>query len=178
MKLLLLATFAGGCFWCMQSPFDHLPGVTKTTVGYMGGHTANPTYEEVCTGQSGHLEVIQVEYDPEIVSYNTLLDTYWHNIDPTHANGQFADLGPQYKPVIFVHSEAQKQVAEASKKALQASKKFKSPIVVGIEPASVFYPAEGYHQCYYKKQPLQYERYKKGSGRADFIEKNWKKGQK
>ena len=175
MKVLLLATFAGGCFWCMQPPFDNTPGITKTTVGYMGGHTHNPTYEQICTGETGHSEVIQIEYDPEKVSYDTLLNAYWRNIDPTNANGQFADRGSQYKPIIFVHSDVQKKAAQASKKALAASKKFKSPIVVTIEPASPFYTAEGYHQCYYQKQPVHYDRYKKGSGRADFIEQNWGK---
>lgn len=175
MKVLLLATFAGGCFWCMQPPFDHLPGISKTTVGYMGGHVANPTYEQVSTGETGNAEAIQVEYDPEKVSYETLLKAFWTNIDPTNGNGQFADNGPQYRPIIFYHNEAQKKAAEASKKALEASKKFKNPIAVKIEPASAFYAAEGYHQCFYQKQPAYYERYKKGSGRADFIEKNWGK---
>jgi len=178
MHLILLATFAGGCFWCMQPPFDHVPGIVKTTVGYMGGSVPNPTYDQICTGTTGHYEVIQVEYDSSKISYDKLLNVYWKNVDPTNSQGQFADLGPQYQPVIFVHNEAQKKAAEASRKALADSHKFNRPIVVKIVSASTFYPAEGYHQCYYKKQPTQYERYKKGSGRADFIEKNWGKSTK
>jgi len=173
MHLVLLATFAGGCFWCMQPPFDHVPGVIKTTVGYMGGTVQNPTYEQICTGKTGHSEVIQIEYDSTKVTYDTLLNIYWKNIDPTNENGQFADVGSQYQPVIFVHSDTQKKAAEASKRALATSQKFKRPIVVKIRDAAPFYPAEGYHQCYYQKSPTQYERYKKGSGRADFIEKTW-----
>lgn len=173
MNLILLATFAGGCFWCMHPPYDHVPGVIKTTVGYMGGQVPSPSYEQICTGKTGHSEVVQIEYDPSKVTYETLLNIYWKNIDPTNDNGQFADLGPQYKPIIFVHDEGQRHAAEASKKALAATHKFKRPIVVKIEPATTFYPAEGYHQCYYKKETTHYERYKKGSGRADFIEKNW-----
>lgn len=173
MHLYLLATFAGGCFWCMQPPFDTVPGVIKTTVGYMGGTAETATYDQVSTGISGHSEVIQIEYDPKKVSYETLVTIYWKNVDPTDEHGQFADLGPQYSPIIFVHSDAQRKTAEASKRALENSKKFKSPIVVKIKNAGKFYPAEAYHQGYYKVQPSRYEGYKVGSGRAGFLKKNW-----
>ena len=175
MKVLLIATFAGGCFWCMQPPFDHIPGIVKTTVGYMGGYIANPTYEQVSEGNTGHAEAMQVEYDPSLVSYETLLEAYWKNIDPTVRNRQFADIGPQYRTVIFYHNETQHKAAIASKKQLEASKKFKAPVVTEIVPATTFYPAEGYHQCYYKKNPEHYNNYKVGSGRAKFMEKNWGK---
>ncbi|NDC82066.1 peptide-methionine (S)-S-oxide reductase [bacterium] len=157
----------------MQSPYDHIPGVVNTTVGYMGGSVIRPTYDQVSTGRTGHYEVIQVEYDPSRVSYNALLDVYWKNVDPTDQYGQFADLGPQYRPVIFYHSPEQRLAAAASKEALAASRKFEKPIVVTIKPAATFYPAEDYHQQYYRKQPIHYERYKVGSGRAGFIQKKW-----
>ena len=174
MKLLMLATFAGGCFWCMQPPFDHLPGIVKTTVGYTGGQIANPTYEQVCTGKTGHIEAIQVEYDPQKVSYEALLKVFWHNINPTTRDGQFADRGTQYRTVIYTHTPEQKKAAQASKAALEASGKFKEPIATTIEPAKTFYPAEEYHQCYYKRNPTHYEAYKEGSGRADYIRRTWK----
>ena len=174
MKLLMLATFAGGCFWCMQPPFDHLPGIVKTTVGYTGGQSANPTYEQVCTGKTGHIEAIQVEYDPQKVSYEALLKVFWHNINPTTRDGQFADRGTQYRTVIYTHTPEQKKAAEASKAALEASGKFKEPIATTIEPAKPFYPAEEYHQCYYKRNSTHYEAYKEGSGRADYIRRTWK----
>jgi len=157
----------------MQPPYDNVPGVIKTTVGYMGGHVENPTYDDICTGTTGHSEVVQIQYDPQKISYDTLVEIYWKNIDPTNADGQFADLGTQYRPIIFTHSSEQIAIAEKSKKALADSKKFKNPIVVKIQPATTFYPAEGYHQCYYQAQPARYEQYKKLSGRARFIEKNW-----
>lgn len=167
------ATFGGGCFWCMQSPYDHLDGVVSTTVGYMGGHVENPTYEQVSTGKTGHVEVIQVVYDPAKISYNDLLKAFWKNIDPTTVNGQFADMGSQYRTVIFYHSEKQRQSAQNSKEALAHSKKFTRPIATAIEAASTYYPAEAYHQQYYKKNPLHYNAYKKGSGREGYIQKTW-----
>ncbi|MDE2028464.1 MAG: peptide-methionine (S)-S-oxide reductase MsrA [Candidatus Omnitrophica bacterium] len=171
------ATFAGGCFWCMQPFFDHTKGVVKTTVGYTGGHVPNPTYEEVSNGQTGHAEAIQIEYDPKLVSYEKLLDLYWHNIDPTQANGQFVDEGTQYRTVIYYHNDEQKSIAEKSKAALAASGRFHGPIVTAIEPAATFYPAEGYHQKYYVKSPLQYHMYHDNSGREEFEEKVWGKSQ-
>lgn len=174
-KTPAVATFAGGCFWCMQPPFDNTPGVTATSVGYSGGAKQNPSYDEVSAGRTEHAEAIQVEYDPEKVSYETLLDVFWKNIDPTQENGQFADKGKQYRTAIFYHTEAQQQAAIASKKALEASQKFSEPIVVAIEPASSFYDAEDYHQKYYTKNPEHYKRYKIGSGRASFIERVWGK---
>jgi len=169
------ATFAGGCFWCMQPFFDNTKGVVKTTVGYTGGHAANPTYEEVSSGETGHAESIQVEFDPKIVSYAHLLDIYWHNIDPTQMNGQFVDEGTQYRTVIFYHSEEQKRIAEQSKKDLAASGRFDKPIVTAIEPASTFYPAENYHQKYYLKSTFQYNMYHDNSGRAEYEENTWGK---
>lgn len=156
----------------MQPPYDDVPGVIKTTVGYMGGTIPAPTYEQICTGTTGHSEVVQIQYDSAKITYDRLLTIYWKNIDPTNDNGQFADTGPHYKPIIFFHDDTQKKSAESSKKKLADSHKFKRPIVVTIKPATTFYPAESYHQCYYQKQPAHYQRYKKGSGRADFIEKN------
>ena len=167
------ATFAGGCFWCMQPFFDNTKGVVKTTVGYTGGHVANPSYEDVSSGETGHAESIEVVYDPKLVPYEKLLDLYWHNIDPTQLNGQFADEGTQYRTVIFYHSEEQKRIAEASKKALAASGRFDKPIVTAIEPAANFYPAEDYHQKYYKKSTMRYNMYHDNSGRLEFEEKTW-----
>jgi methionine-S-sulfoxide reductase len=174
-KNLETATFAGGCFWCMQPFFDNTKGVIKTTVGYTGGHVANPTYEDVSSGTTGHAESIEVVFDPKVVSYEKLLDLYWHNIDPTQLNGQFADEGTQYRTVIFYHSEEQKRIAEQSKKALAASGRFDKPIVTAIEPASTFYPAEDYHQKYYLKSTFQYNMYHNFSGRPQFEEKVWGK---
>ncbi|MDX8396156.1 MAG: peptide-methionine (S)-S-oxide reductase MsrA [Mariprofundaceae bacterium] len=169
-----LATFGGGCFWCMQPPFDHLQGVLKTSVGYTGGDVKNPTYAQVSAGGSGHVEVIRVEYDSSVVDYSTLLQTFWENIDPTQEDGQFADRGSQYRTVIFYHDLLQKEQAEKSKQALSESAKFASPIVVTIEPLREYYQAEDYHQQYYQKNEEHYQGYKRGSGRAGFIEKNWK----
>ena len=175
IKTMMLATFAGGCFWCLQPQFDAIPGVSKTTVGYTGGQMANPTYEQVCSGKTGHLEAIEIEYDPKKVSYKALVDTFWKLIDPTVENRQFADVGTQYQTAIFYHSETQHDVALASKQALQRSKKFgDKPIMVKILPSQPFYPAETYHQCYYKKNPVHYELYKEGSGRAEFIRSHYK----
>lgn len=167
------ATFAGGCFWCMQPFFDHTKGVVKTTVGYTGGHVANPTYEEVSSGTTGDVEAIQIKYDPKTVSYEKLLDLYWHNIDPTQADGQFVDEGTQYRTVIFYHNEEQKRIAEKSKQALAASGRFDKPIVTAITPATAFYPAEDYHQKYYLKSPFQYNMYHDNSGREEFEKKVW-----
>ena len=167
------ATFAGGCFWCMQPPYDKLKGVKSVTVGYTGGTKENPTYEDVCTGTTGHAEAVEIVYDPKQLTYAQLLDVFWKNIDPTTLNGQFADQGTQYRTAIFYHSEEQKRLAEASKEALQKSGKFEHPIVTEITSASRFYPAEDYHQKYYVKCPLRYNAYKIGSGRASFIKRLW-----
>jgi len=171
---LAVATFAGGCFWCMQPAFDALDGVNLTTVGYSGGHLLNPTYKDVTSGASGHSESIQVEYNPNIVNYVTLLNTFWQQIDPTQKDGQFADIGSHYEAVIFYHTDEQHQSALESKKKLGLSGKFSKPIVTAIKPSAPFYAAEDYHQKYYQKQRMHYQLYKKGSGRADFIEKNWR----
>jgi peptide methionine sulfoxide reductase msrA/msrB len=170
-----LATFAGGCFWCMVKPFDELPGIHQVVSGYTGGHVENPTYEQVCSGMTGHVEAVQITFDPEVFPYKKLLDIYWQQIDPTDAGGQFHDRGPSYRPVIFYHNEEQRKEAEASKQALEASGRFDRPIAVTIEPASAFYPAEEYHQHYYKKNPLRYKYYSEGSGRVAFINKYWKR---
>jgi methionine-S-sulfoxide reductase len=167
------ATFAGGCFWCMQPPFDALPGVISTVVGYSGGHVDHPTYEDVSTGHTGHLEAIEVVYDPAKVTYNQLLDVFWRQIDPTQADGQFVDRGSQYATAIFFHDDEQKKLAEASKKNLNDSKLFDKPIVTGVVPAKPFWPAEEYHQKYYVKKTFHYKLYKQGSGREAFIEKKW-----
>ena len=174
-KNLEKATFAGGCFWCMQPFFDNTKGVIKTTVGYTGGHVDNPNYEEVSSGSTGHAESIEVVFDPKVVSYEKLLDLYWHNIDPTQVNGQFVDEGTQYRTVIFYHSEEQKKIAEASKKALGLSGRFDKPIVTAIEPAATFYPAEEYHQKYYLKSTFQYKMYHDNSGRHQYEEGIWGK---
>ncbi len=167
------ATFAGGCFWCMEPPFEKTAGVIDVISGYTGGTKANPTYEEVSSGTTGHLEAVLVTYDPTKVTYETLLEIYWRNIDPTNPIGQFADQGEQYKPAIFYHNDTQKRLAEESKKRLEASGKFKKPIVVEIRKASEFYPAENYHQDFYKKNPEHYKRYRFGSGRERFLENTW-----
>lgn len=170
-----IATFAGGCFWCMQPPFDELPGVVSTTVGYTGGTKLHPTYEEVCGGQTGHAESIQVVFDPHRVSYERVLDVFWRNIDPTTPNRQFADVGTQYRTAIFYHSENQKRLAIASKERLERSGKFAQPIVTEITPADTFYPAEEYHQAYYKKNSIRYKLYRIGSGRDSYLRKIWGK---
>jgi peptide methionine sulfoxide reductase msrA/msrB len=169
------ATFAGGCFWCMESVFENIPGVIEVVSGYTGGHTENPTYEEVCSGKTGHFEAVQVTYDPEKVTYEELLEVFWKNIDPTDPGGQFVDRGPQYRTAIFYHSESQRIAAEHSKVALERSGRFEKPIVTEILPASTFYRAEEYHQDYYKKCPLRYELYRSHSGRDEFRKKYWQK---
>jgi len=168
-----LATFAGGCFWCMVKPFDELPGIEKVVSGYTGGKTENPTYEEVCTGLTGHTEAVQITFNPEIFPYKRLLDIFWMQIDPTDPNGQFYDRGESYRTAIFYHSDKQKQLAEQSKMELEKSGRFSRPIVVPIEPAQTFYPAEEYHQSFYRKNPARYEAYQLGSGRKHFINKHW-----
>jgi peptide methionine sulfoxide reductase msrA/msrB len=167
------ATFAGGCFWCMQPPFEQLTGVKKVTAGYSGGHKANPTYEEVCSGTTGHYEAVQVLYDPAVVQYKRLLEVFWRNIDPTDPEGQFSDRGLQYHTAIFYHGEEQRKWAEASKADLQKSGKFQRPVVTKVLKAGAFYKAEDYHQDYYRTSPLRYKMYKTGSGRDQFIHKIW-----
>ncbi|MFQ5963775.1 MAG: peptide-methionine (S)-S-oxide reductase MsrA [Candidatus Scalinduaceae bacterium] len=172
-KKLEKATFAGGCFWCMQHPFDELRGVATTTVGYAGGYKENPTYEEVCAGGTGHTEAIEILYDPSKVTYSELLDVFWRNINPITLNKQFADYGTQYRTAIFYHNKEQKRLAEESKEALAKSGKFDKPIVTEITYASTFYKAEEYHQKYYEKCPVRYKLYKSGSGRDQYLKKTW-----
>ncbi|WP_434778372.1 peptide-methionine (S)-S-oxide reductase MsrA [Neisseria sp. Ec49-e6-T10] len=167
------ATFAGGCFWCMVKPFDRYDGVKKVISGYTGGHVENPTYQEVCRENTGHVEAVEITFDPEVISYEALLQIYWQQIDPTDGGGQFADRGESYRPVIFYHSEEQKQEAFESKRQLEQSHRFSEPIEVEILPAKPFYPAEDYHQDFYQKEPEHYQRYRVGSGRAKFIQKHW-----
>jgi len=170
---MAVATFAGGCFWCMEPPFDKLPGVTATISGYTGGRAANPTYEQVSSGSTGHAEAVQVIYDPKKVSYEKLLEVFWVNVDPTMKDRQFCDSGNQYRTGIFYHDEAQRKAAEASKAALEKSKPFKQPIVTPIEMAGAFYPAEDYHQDYYQKNPVRYNLYRTGCGRDARLKELW-----
>jgi peptide-methionine (S)-S-oxide reductase len=167
------ATFAGGCFWSMELPFDALQGVVSTTAGYTGGHVPDPTYEEVSRGDTGHVEAVRVEYDPRRVTYVALLDTFWHNVDPLTAGGQFCDVGPQYRSAIFVHDEAQRQLAEASKARLEATGRFAQPLVTAVLPAGPFYPAEAEHQDYARKHPLAYGFYRKECGRDARLRELW-----
>lgn len=167
------ATFAGGCFWCMVKPFDTQPGIIEVVSGYTGGHVKNPTYEQVCSETTGHLEAVQITFDPHIYPYEKLVELYWTLIDPTDAGGQFFDRGESYTTAIFYHDDIQKQIAELSKAKLESSGKFNAPIAVKILEAKPFYEAEVYHQQYYKKNPAHYERYSVGSGRTGFIEKHW-----
>lgn len=167
------ATFAGGCFWCMEAPFDRLVGVVSVTVGYTGGHTKNPTYEEVSAGGSGHVEAVQIIFDPAKISYEKLLQIFWHNIDPTTRNRQFCDVGSQYRSAIFYHGEVQRKAAEASKLALEKTNPLREPIVTEIVPASTFYPAEEYHQHFYKKNPIRYRFYRQGCGRDKRLKELW-----
>ncbi|MEP6677852.1 MAG: peptide-methionine (S)-S-oxide reductase MsrA [Betaproteobacteria bacterium] len=168
-----VATFAGGCFWCMEPPYDKLPGVISTTSGYIGGKTKKPTYEEVSAGVTGHAEAVQVVYDPAKVTYEKLLDVFWHNIDPTVKDRQFCDIGSQYRTAIFVHDDNQRQLAEASKAALEKSKPFKEAIVTPIVVATDFWPAEDYHQDYYLKNPVRYAYYRTGCGRDRRLTQLW-----
>ncbi len=172
-KGLAIATFAGGCFWCMQPPFDNARGVVSTRVGYTGGHVPNPTYAQVSAGTTGHLEAVEVTYDPKQITFDALLKIFWHNIDPTQGDGQFVDRGPQYHTAIFYHDEDQRRAAETSKAQLAASGRFDGPIVTKILPAGPFYPAEDYHQHFSDKNPLRYEIYRSGSGRSRYIERTW-----
>ncbi len=169
------ATFAGGCFWCMTPPFEKLDGVKEVISGYTGGHTVNPTYEDVTSETTGHLESIEVIYDPAKISYEKLLDVFWRQINPTDAGGQFVDRGPSYKTAIFYHNEEQKQLADESKKKLAESGRFDKPIVTEIRPAGPFYAAEEYHQDYWKKNPIRYKFYRYNSGRDQYLEKIWGK---
>ena len=171
-----LATFAGGCFWCMVEPFDEQPGIMKVVSGYTGGHTENPTYEEVCSDTTGHYEAVQITFDPAIFPYEKLLGLFWQQIDPTDAGGQFYDRGQSYQTAIFYHNEEQRKIAEASKERLNQSGRFSKPIVTPILPAKEFYPAEDYHQYYYKKEPQRYQSYQVGSGRKAFQERHWRDG--
>lgn len=168
-----VATFAGGCFWCMVKPFDRYDGVHSVISGYTGGDIENPTYELVCTNTTGHREAVQISFDDEKISYNELLDIFWRQIDPTDAGGQFFDRGESYQTAIYVHTEEQKQLAEKSKATLEASGKFDKPIATEILPAKVFYRAEEGHQNYYMKNPTHYNRYAIGSGREHFKLENW-----
>ncbi|HEX5715316.1 MAG TPA: peptide-methionine (S)-S-oxide reductase MsrA [Thermoanaerobaculia bacterium] len=173
-KGLAKATFAGGCFWCMEPPYDKLDGVVSTTSGYIGGTKKNPTYEEVSAGTTGHAEAVQVVYDPSKVSYAKLLDVFWRNVDPLTANAQFCDHGDQYRTAIFVHDAEQKRLAEESK--AQVQKKFvERKVVTEITQASTFYPAEEYHQDYYEKNPIRYKFYRTSCGRDARLEELWGK---
>jgi peptide methionine sulfoxide reductase msrA/msrB len=169
------ATFAGGCFWCVEAAFDDVPGVVSAISGYAGGKETNPTYEQVSAGSTGHYESVQVTFDPQKISYDELLNIYWRQINPTDGDGQFADRGKQYRPAIFYHDDAQKAAAETSKKALDASGKFPDPVVVPIVPFTTFYPAEKYHQDYHLKNPGSYNSYKTLSGRAPYLKETWGK---
>ncbi|MFQ5509580.1 MAG: peptide-methionine (S)-S-oxide reductase MsrA [Leptospirillia bacterium] len=168
-----VATFAGGCFWCMEPPFDQTEGVISTTSGYTGGHKKNPTYEEVSSGGTGHAESVRVVYDPTVVSYEELLEVYWVNIDPLVPNQQFCDGGSQYRSAIFYHDEAQKKAAEASLGALSESGRITGQIFTQINPAGIFYPAEDYHQDYYHHNPLRYKVYRYGCGRDKRLKEIW-----
>ena len=169
------AYFAGGCFWCMEEAFEKVDGVLSATSGYMGGRVANPSYEEVSAGRTGHAESVEVVYDPSKVSYQKLLDAFWHNVDPVTPNAQFCDHGSQYRSAIFFQTDEEKRASETSKQALEQSKRFTEPIVTQIVAASQFYPAEEYHQDFYKKNPIRYKIYKYNCGRAQRLEELWEK---
>ncbi|KAA0255498.1 MAG: peptide-methionine (S)-S-oxide reductase [Acidobacteria bacterium] len=173
VRKLAKATFAGGCFWCMEPPFEKLDGVVSVVSGYTGGTKANPTYEEVGSGGTGHAEAVEVLFDPARVSYETLLDVYWRNVDPTNVRGQFCDFGEQYRPEVFVHDEAQRRAAEASRKRVEATKRFSEPVVVPITAAGPFWRAEEYHQDYYRKNPVRYRLYRAGCGRDARLVELW-----
>jgi peptide-methionine (S)-S-oxide reductase len=170
---LAKATFAGGCFWCMEPPYDAIDGVVSTTSGYIGGHVDNPSYEMVSSGGTGHTEAMQVVYDPAKVSYQQLLDVFWINIDPTDANGQFCDRGSQYRSGIFYHDEEQRKLAEASKIKLETSGRLAKPVVTEITEAPTFYAAEEYHQDYYQRHAFRYKLYRRGCGRDRVLQKLW-----
>lgn len=177
-KSMKKAIFAGGCFWCIEAAFEELDGVIEAISGYIGGDKENPTYEEVSSGTTGHYEAVQVIYDPSKISYEELLDYFWKHMDPTDVKGQFVDKGSQYRTAIFYLNETQKKLAEESKERLEKSGKFDKPIATKILPASEFYKAEEYHQDYYKKKPIQYQRYKRGSGREEKLKAIWGKQSK
>ncbi|MGE0310650.1 MAG: peptide-methionine (S)-S-oxide reductase MsrA [Lautropia sp.] len=170
---LARATFAGGCFWCMEQPFDKLDGVKSTTSGYIGGHVPDPSYEQVSSGSTGHTEAVRVVYDPKVVDYAKLLEVFWVNIDPTVENRQFCDIGSQYRTGIFVHDDAQRRAAQASREALRANKPFKGDVVTEIADATAFTPAEDYHQDYYLKNPVRYRYYRTGCGRDARLRELW-----
>lgn len=167
------ATFAGGCFWCMEAPFDKLPGVVSVTAGYTGGKSKNPTYAQVSAGGTGHAEAVQIVYDPSRIGYARLLEIFWHNTDPTVVDRQFCDVGSQYRTAIFYHGEEQRLAALKSKEALGKTKPFKEPIVTEVTPAGEFTPAEEYHQHYYKKNPIRYQYYRAGCGRDRRLKELW-----
>ncbi len=167
------ATFAGGCFWCTESDFEKYNGIVEVIPGYTGGHKGNPTYEEVSSGLSGHVEAVQVRYDPGLISYEGLLDIFWKHVDPTDKGGQFVDRGSQYRTAIFFHNDEQKASAQSSKTALSRSGRFNKPIATEILPMHKFYPAEAYHRKYYQKNPIRYKFYRANSGRDQFISKAW-----
>jgi len=170
---LAKATFAGGCFWCMEHPYDELDGVISTTSGYTGGHVEHPSYEQVSSGGTGHAESVEVVYDPAKVSYGKLVEVFWRNIDPTDSGGQFCDRGSQYRSAIFFHTEEQRKVAEASKRELEASGRLSKPVVTEITKATPFYRAEEYHQDYYLRHAFRYKLYRRGCGRDRVLEKLW-----
>jgi peptide methionine sulfoxide reductase msrA/msrB len=173
-----VATFAGGCFWCVEQGFEKIPGVIEAISGYSGGTEPNPTYEQVSSGSTGHTEAVQVYYDPTLITYQGLVEGFWRFMDPTDAKGQFVDRGQQYRPAIFYHDDQQRQVAESSRDALAASGRYDKPVVIEITPFNTFYEAEGYHQDYYKKNPVRYRFYTHNSGRYQFIEQVWGDNQK
>ena len=173
LKGTATATFAGGCFWCMEPPFEALPGVVSVTSGFSGGMERNPTYEEVSAGKTGHAESIQVLYDPKRITYDQLLRVYWHNVDPTSGDGQFCDRGKQYRPVIFYHSAAERRVAQDSRARAKRELRVKQPIMVQILPFTAFYAAEDYHQDYYRKNPEHYLEYRTGCGRDRRLRELW-----
>ncbi|UCF32210.1 MAG: peptide-methionine (S)-S-oxide reductase MsrA [bacterium] len=175
---LAVATLAGGCFWCMEPPFDKLDGVISTTSGYIGGHKDNPTYQEVSAGTTGHAEAVQILYDPSRISYEELLEVFWRQINPTTPDRQFVDVGSQYRTAVFYHDEEQRKVAEASKERIARSGRFDGPIVTEIVEAGKFWPAEDYHQDYYLKKPVRYKYYRWGSGRDQYLIGVWGKEEK
>jgi peptide-methionine (S)-S-oxide reductase len=170
-----VATFAGGCFWCMETQYEGRPGIRDVVSGYAGGRERNPTYEQVGSGMTGHAESVQITYDPKQISYETLLDLFWHGIDPTQANGQFCDRGPQYRSAIFVRDSTERGLAEASKRRIEASGRLRAPIVTRIVDATAFYPAEEYHQDFWRKDPLRYRTYRAGCGRDRRLAELWGK---
>ncbi|MDP4788880.1 MAG: peptide-methionine (R)-S-oxide reductase MsrB [Haliea sp.] len=172
-KNLAVATFAGGCFWCVEEGFQKIPGVVEAVSGYSGGSESNPSYKQVAGGQTGHTEAVQVYYDPAIITYQGLLEGFWRFMDPTDQEGQFVDRGRQYRPVIYFHNTEQKRIAQASRDALQASARYEKPVVIEISPFGVFYAAEGYHQNYASKNPVRYKYYTFNSGRYQFIDSVW-----